>query len=318
MPRVNDFDRQSLAELLRKQHGVIARGQARDVGISEQMLRHRIRAAGPWQVLLPGVYLTVSGQPAAVQCQMAALLYAGPSSLITGPAALFHHGIKAAYTQVVDVLTPVQHRDHAFVRIHRTTRMPAEWHADGAIRYVAAARAVADAARDLTALREVRAVVADAVQRRKCPLPLLIAEVRAGPTQASALTRQALAEVADGVRSVVEAELRDLISQAGLPVPMFNPRLYAAGGQFIAQPDCWWQEPGVAAEVDSREWHLSPQDWERTLERHARMTGHGILVVHVTPRRIRDRPQSVIADLAAALESARDRPRLPVSARAAN
>jgi hypothetical protein len=48
------------------------------------------------------------------------------------------------------------------------------------------------------------------------------------------------------------------------------------------------------------------------------MTARGILVVHVTPRRIRGEPRSVIADLAAALESARDRAPLPVRAQQAS
>jgi hypothetical protein len=70
----------------------------------------------------------------------------------------------------------------------------------------------------------------------------------------------------------------------------------------------------VAAEVDSREWHLSPYDWDRTLARHARMSSHGILVLHFTPRRIRSEPLSVAADVRAALDSVCDRPPLPIRA----
>jgi hypothetical protein len=176
---------------------------------------------------------------------MAALLYAGPGSVITGPAALFCHGIRMTHTEFVDVLVPAatQRRDRAFVRIHRTARMPGQVHAYDEIRYAPAARAVADTVRGIGVLREVRAVVADAVQRRRCPLALLIDEVRDGPTQGSALFRQALAEVTDGVRSAAEGDFKDLIKESGLPKPMFNPRLYA-DGQFIAQPDCWWANGG--------------------------------------------------------------------------
>jgi hypothetical protein len=34
--------------------------------------------------------------------------------------------------------------------------------------------------------------------------------------------------------------------------------LFAADGGFIASPDAWWAREGVAAEIDSREWHLNP------------------------------------------------------------
>jgi hypothetical protein len=97
----------------------------------------------------------------------------------------------------------------------------------------------------------------------------LAEELDRGPVQGSARLRRALAEVADGVRSAEEGNLRSLIKRERLPDPMYNPRLYA-GEEFIAVPDAWWREACVAAEVDSRQWHLSPGDWERTLERHAR------------------------------------------------
>lgn len=76
-------------------------------------------------------------------------------------------------------------------------------------------------------------------------------------------------------------------------------------------------EAGVAAEVDSREWHLAPGDWERTLARHDRMSSYGIIVMHFTPAQIRRRPKAVAGMLGAALTAARDRPPLPVTARPA-
>ena len=35
------------------------------------------------------------------------------------------------------------------------------------------------------------------------------------------------------------------------------------GETFLARPDAWWLKAGVVVEVDSREWHLSPEDWRR-------------------------------------------------------
>ena len=67
---------------------------------------------------------------------------------------------------------------------------------------------------------------------------------------------------------------------------------------------------GVAAEVDSREWHLSPADWERTLVRDARMTEQGILVLRFTPRRIRTAGREVALQIRAALRVSGGR-RLP-------
>src|SRR5579859_5574212 len=81
---------------------------------------------------------------------------------------------------------------------------------------------------------------------------------------------------------------------------------------FLACPDAWWPELGVAVEVDSREYHLSPEDHERTLARHARMAAHGITVLHFTPRQIRTQPAEVAATIKSALTAARGRPALPI------
>ena len=67
----------------------------------------------------------------------------------------------------------------------------------------------------------------------------------------------------------------------------------------------WWPEAAVVAEVGSREWHRPPADWERTLRRHARLTAHGILVLHFTPRQIRTEPARLAAAVRAGLDAAR-------------
>jgi hypothetical protein len=123
--------------------------------------------------------------------------------------------------------------------------MPDRATLDGVIRYVPAARAVADAARELTARREIRAVVADAVQRHSCTVPQLAEELCRGPRRDSAQLREVLAEVADGTRSVVEGDFRALVKRAGLPTPFYNPRLFI-GEYLLGKPDVWWPDAGVA------------------------------------------------------------------------
>ena len=52
------LDGDALLARLAAQHGVISRAQTVACGMTAGTLRHRIRAGGPWQPLLPGVYLT--------------------------------------------------------------------------------------------------------------------------------------------------------------------------------------------------------------------------------------------------------------------
>lgn len=336
MGRVAAYDRQALAELLRLQDEVIDRAQATRCAMTESALRHRIRRDGPWQVLLPGVYLAHTGTMTVRQRDMAAFLYAdrrkGGAVAISGAAALEYHGMpsgglrpagqawasgRAGWSgrvsrpapsglpEFVDVLVrpPGLRRDTRFVRLHVTTANLTALAMDGPLRYAPPGRAVLDAARQLHDLAEIRALVAACVQRGKASLWQLAQEVARGPVPGSAALRQALAEVAEGVRSTTEGDLLSLIKRGRLPVPLLNPRLYI-GGEFLAMPDAYWREFGVAAEVDSREWHLSPGDWEQTMARHARMSARGIIVLHYPPSRIRKAGREVVAEIRSALASA--------------
>jgi hypothetical protein len=312
MPRVSAAD--GLAELLDRQHSVASRGQLLTLGLKDNAMQYRVRAGGPWQTLLPGVYLAATGVPSFPQKEMAALLYAGPGSLITGPVALMHHSIRSsASTDIIDALVPIerQRASIGFARLHRTARMPERTCSAGPVRLALAPRAVADTVRLLTDLRDVRAVVADAVQVGRCSLGELAQELSGGPVRGSAMFRAALAEVADGTRSTAEADLRDLIKAARLPVPLFNPSLFL-DDVFLGKPDAWWPRAGVAAEVDSRAWHLSPEDWDRTRHRHTLMGSAGIIPLHFSPRDLRTKPALVAGQIRDALTRGLDRPELPI------
>lgn len=263
MPEKPVFVAERLRYVLEAQREVITRRQALLCGMPHSTLDRYVAPGGRWQRLLPGVYLAVTGTATQDQREMAALLYAGPRSLLTGSAAMRRHRLRPAGPDVVDVLIP-WHRTRqstGFVRVHRTRRMPERLYVTGKIRFAKPARAVADAARSLTRFDDVRHVVCEAVQRKACTVAELTDELRAGPTAGAALFREALAEIGDGVRSVAEADFRQLIMRSGLPEPMFNAQLFDAEGVFIATVDAWWPESGVPSEfLRHTGWH----DYQRT------------------------------------------------------
>jgi len=293
-----------VAWLVSRQCGVISRRQAECLGMSADVLNRRVRIGGPWQRMFPGVYLTVTGTPTIDQMDTAALLYAGDYSMITGLAALRRLGIWAPAISATDVLIPDTRRrvSRNYVRMHRTTKLPTEWLAQGEIRMAMIPRALADTALDLASVRDVRAVVAAGIQQGRCSVQQLEDELRDRRLHNAKLLRSVLAEVAAGIRSSPEGDLMDLIKKSGLPDPVYNPRLYI-GDRLLARPDAWWELAGVAAEVDSREWHLSPEAWERTMKRHDRMTAAGIRVLHFSPSQIKTEPGIVAAIIKDALRT---------------
>jgi hypothetical protein len=313
---MKDPEARRLLALIESQGQVVSRAQALSGGMSRHAVAHRLRPGGPWRRLLPGVYQTSTGTPTTAQQEIAAMLYAGPESVITGAAALRHYRLPAPQSDRIDVLVPqqAQRQSTADVRLHRTARLPEMVDLLPYRRYALPNRAAADAARWLTSMREARAVIAAAVQHGACTIGQLTEELNAGPARGSALLRSVLSEVGAGVRSAPEAELRGLIKRAGLPPPMFNPRLYLPDGTCLGSPDAWWAEAGVAVEVDSKRWHLSPDDWERTMGRHTRFGAHAIVTLHFTPHKLRADPASVIAAMTRAYQAGIARPRLPITA----
>lgn len=63
-----------LNELMDKQLAVVSRGQLLALGMTDNAMQYRVRSGGPWQVLLPGVYLGLTGTPDLRQKEVAALL----------------------------------------------------------------------------------------------------------------------------------------------------------------------------------------------------------------------------------------------------
>jgi len=310
------YDRRQLARVIGEQFGVIGRSQALEGGLSRGAISRLTQPGGRWQKIMPGVYATTTGTVDPDQRAMAALLHAGPRSVITGAAAVRRHRLRCAGLNEIDVLVPlgVRVQSNQFVRIIHTSRMPGEIYATGQIRFAPPDRAVADAARGMSRLSDVRAVVAEAIQRGRCDVASLVRELREGPSAGSRLYRKALAEISAGIRSAAEGDLKDLIERSSLDQPIYNASLYAADGTFLGVADAWWQRAAVAAEVDSREYHLSPEDYERTTTRHNRLAEHGINVLHFLPSTLKRDPSDVLANLRGAIRRGNARPAIPITA----
>ena len=270
--------------------------------------------------MLPGVVLLHNAPPTRDDRRSAALLHCGPGSVITGLDALALHGMRRVPTPSgpVHVLVPEDRRraGHGVVLAERTQRLPeAE---PGRWPLAPLLRAVLDFARRCRERDQVRSGLAEVVQRHRCPPAALAAELRAGSQRGSALPRDVLREVGDGIRSVAEAKARARLLRSDLPRPLWNPRLLdAATGELIAVPDAWFDEVGLAWEIDSHEWHLDPDDHARTMARRVAMTARGIAVVPHTPGRISHEWERVCDELWRNLAQAARRPRPAVIAVAA-
>ncbi|MHB2024000.1 MAG: endonuclease domain-containing protein [Mycobacteriales bacterium] len=275
-----------------KQQGLFTRADAYARGVSPAGLRWRCRPAGCWQHVVGDVYAGFTGQLSERQRLVAALLYAGASAMVTGPTACVAWGLanSPANSQVHVLLARGgRRRNSGFVVIHRTTHLPRPCNVNG-LPTAPLERAVVDSVVLLDELRAVRALIAESVQRGLVT-PQQIAAEASRSRRPTPLLNQVLSEVSAGARSVAEAALLKLLRQSGLPEPVVNVPIEVNGR--ILVPDFRWGR--LVLELDSAAWHLSPELWRRTQERHNLLVAAGFRVLHVAPADLTERPGWVLA-----------------------
>lgn len=307
VPTPRLFDVHAIDDVAAAQGGIVRFAQLVELGMSKSSIARWTRTGGPWQRLLPGVYLVHRGTPTGEERLHAAQQYVGHDSQFTGHAGLHLHGIRAV-TEPLDqvslhlLLPTTRHtQSAAFVTIERTQRVP-----DPAVirgfRVAPLPRAIFDAGRRTPNRQATRAFTLEAIQRQLVTVEELRHEIQRGQRQWTAVLREVLDEAGDGVRSVPEAQLRRLFLQSGIREPMWNPRLESATGEFIAEPDAYFKELALALEVDSRKYHFEDaRAYENTWRRHERYTRYGIAALRLMPIDIRDRPESVVSSVRATM-----------------
>jgi hypothetical protein len=233
--------------------------------------------------------------------------------MVTGFAGLRLRGNRAAAAESrIHLLVPQRqnHTSHEFVIVTRTQRIPSPAVVRGA-RSVPLERAAVDACQSTSDLNLVRAVVTELVGGRHTSVLLLNEELAASQVRHSARMRRALIETADGIRSTAEGWCRDKLEMVNAPSPLWNRGIMETATGRLAIPDALWPDQGVVLEVDSREHHFAEGDWEKTMARSRWLTSTlGLIVIHASPKQIRDDWSSVWADLRRALDQ-RSRYRLP-------
>ncbi|MEU4088126.1 hypothetical protein [Streptomyces aureus] len=318
---------------------VVTTAQLRDRGMTTADVNERCRPGGPWQRLLPGVYLLRPGPPSPEERLHAALLYtarppsprtaprvpAQPGSaepaaprpcadaLITGLAALALHGLTCApplpSLDTIDVLVPRLRRlrSTGCVRIVRTTVLPEPVFVAG-VPVAAVPRALADAVAELTDAEAVRGLLTEAVHRGLCEPRAVVEEL----TAARLLDRPHVIDAVDTLvaegRAIAENRLYRMVFENGLPDPLWNVALRLPGGPDLGAVDAYWPDQAVALELDTRPLLRGAEAGRsEQARRRERLERLGVTVVHVTPRGLRDAMEQQATLVRTALMAANDR-----------
>lgn len=296
-------------------HGVIRTSALEKLGVSASGIVRRCLPDGPWQRTLPGVIVLHNGDVSEHQRAVAALMYAGTDAILTGTSALAVLGYRSSSNRV-HVLVPhhVRRKSVEFTEIERSRRLPEPTHHRG-IAVAPITRATVDAVRRCRTEEQCLDILAKSIQRGATSVDELAIELAQCTTRGTALPRRQLQKLGSGAHSIAEVGAHKLYATTTLPTMMANCDIVDASGQFIARPDVWIDEVALAWEIDSLAHHSTIADHERTLLRRTRMQAHGIIVISHLPRTVRDSPDLVRSELAAAYAAALARPRPPVRVR---
>ncbi|MFI7384742.1 hypothetical protein [Streptomyces sp. NPDC049813] len=334
-----------LRHLADAQRRVMSGAQLKAHGVSAAAAQERCRAGGPWQRVLPGVFLLHPGPPTSEDRLHAVLLYAGRTpdlrhpadgvpaqpaagqahggpgpaglpctdALVTGLAALALHGFAAAPPPAslhhIDVLVPRTRRLRSteFARLVRATALPAPVQLSG-VPVAPVPRALADAIGQLTDAGAVRLLLTEAVRGGHCEPAAVVREL----TLARLLTRPHVVDAVDSLlaegRAIAEDRLYAMVREYGLPEPLWNVDLRLPGGPHLGGVDAFWPDQAVAVELDTRTARAAGSDaFSEYVRKREHLERLGISVVHLTPRKLRESLEQQAMVVRTALMAAGDR-----------
>lgn len=280
---------------------MIAGWQAEAAGVSGRHMRDLVRGRR-WQRLHFGVYAAFTGEPSREALLWAAALRTGPRSILSHETAAELDGLLDKRSQLIHVTVPhSQHRQPPpGIAIHRSERimdvrrprlLPARTMTE---------ETVLDLAGTATSFDDVISLLARACQRR-LTTPFLIGETleRRAKQRWRAEIGQALADVADGVHSVLEyRHLHDVERAHGLPAA--ERQAHATQDRREIYRDALYRKYQVAVELDGSASHPAEQRW-RDRHRDNAAAAAGVVTLRYAWADVTERPCETAHEIGAVL-----------------
>jgi hypothetical protein len=285
-----------LAELARRQHGIVTKAQLETLGFVRTTIAHWAKV-GRLHRLHRGVYAL--GHTALTwDAHCLAAVLARPNSVASHRTAAWIHGLLRYRPETIHLTASTRQTAKRDFVVHFARLEPEDLCLVDGIPVTSPARTVLDLAakeprQKLDRLLE-RANERRLLDRHRFEALAARAGGHPGRVKFSTALAAYRPETAT-LRSGLEKRFRDLVLRAGLPTPQTN--VVVEGYEL----DAYWEAEGFAVELDVYATHGSPRSVEADRERADDLLLAGIELIRVTDVRLDREPRETIARVAAHL-----------------
>ncbi|HEY5334143.1 MAG TPA: type IV toxin-antitoxin system AbiEi family antitoxin domain-containing protein [Solirubrobacterales bacterium] len=293
-------DGPALAELARRQHGVVSARQLADFGFPPRTITRWVQD-GKLHRLHRGVY-AVGHEALSWEGRLVAAVLANEPAVASHRTAAWIWGLLRTRPGTFHLTAPTRRHRKKLVVVHFAALDPDDTTTVDGIPLTSPARTVLDLAPD-ESRRELERLLQRAdedklLDRRRFEATLARAGGHPGRRKLAEALRAYKPERAT-LRSDLERRFRNHVLAAGLPHPQTN---VAVEGYEL---DAYWEAEGFAVELDVYATHGSPRSFEEDRKREDDLLLAGIELIRVTDRRLDREPRETIARVAAHLERRR-------------
>jgi hypothetical protein len=281
-----------LAELAKKQHGVVSAWQLAKLGYSKDDIGHAVQAGYLHPVHHAAYAVGHAGISRHGRC-LAAVLSCGDEALLSHRSAAWLWGLTTRFALPVEVTAVSPRRTRVEIRVHSAEALTGD---DRAGCEGIPATAIPRTLLDFAAVDPHYLGYALDNAHRRGLLDLIAVDAlisRSRGFRGVARLREAL-EIHRGpafTRSGLERRFLDLVQRAGLPQPSMN--FFVEGYEL----DAYWPAERFAVELDTYDYHGSPQAFEADRIRQETLKLAGIEIVRVTGARLDREPMTVMRRL---------------------
>src|SRR4051794_35201475 len=284
----------AIAELAESQHGLVARRQLVELGVSNRAIGRRV-ADRELRRIHRGVYATGHAALSADAWAMAAVLLAGDEAVLSHASAGHRWAMLRSGPSRHEVTVPRERRQCRALRYHYASIAADEVTTLRGIPITGVSRTIFDLAATATPQRVAAAMKEAEVLRLTDCLSVRDLLARYPGRAGSKVLRAVLGEPLRRTRSEFELAFLEFLAAARLPLPETNVWLQI-GADWI-EADCVWRAQRVIAELDGRGVHNTGAAFEADRARDRRLAARGGHPIRITWRAVHNEARELEAAL---------------------